>query len=404
MKIKDYKMYNGIKKIIPIALIFTSFTSISNDKDVNPPLTPTQDNASLVSQKKLAQLEKENPATKDKKNDKGGVEVSVIAIPGDGDDGGGSGPSEDAVNNDIPTRLNAKKSITPETTDLIGEEIDLASGTIGFSNVDVSLPGNSSIDVSIRRRFVGGSDNYWADFSFGNWQLDIPRIESSRIAKYGDWANGRECSGDLSPYKASWGGVMIDEWAYWNGVSLHVPGKTQDKVLNNYGNITSSVSHPLITKSNWRISCIDRKNSQGVKIGEGFVAQSPDGLTYTFSQPRLVRKSPLKASPNAPYYKSLMLVTKVENRFGHSATYHYDSAGKLTSISASDGRTISLTYKSMQYGSTVISTVVANNRTWSYQYSGGYGGRSLYRVTRPDTKQWTYNLSSFNKVTAQDVD
>jgi RHS repeat-associated protein len=280
---------------------------------------------------------------------------------------------------------------------LIGEEIDLSSGSLGFSNVDVSLPGNSSIEVAIRRKFISGSGNHWASYAFGNWQLDIPRIESSAIANFGDWASGKECSGNLNPHEAWWQGVMIDSWAYWNGVSLNVPGKTQDKVLNNWGNITSSVTYPLVTKSNWRIKCIDRKNSQNVKIGEGFVAQSPDGLTYTFKQPSSRENSPMDVSPMAPYYKTFMLVTEVKDRFGNTVTYKYDSAGKLTDIIGSDDRTITLTYQSMTYGTPVIRTVKANNRTWIYNYAGGYGERSLNKVTRPDAKQWVYNLSNFNR-------
>ena len=38
--------------------------------------------------------------------------------------------------------------------DLFGEQVDLSSGRLGFSQVDVALPGSSGLPVEIRRRFV----------------------------------------------------------------------------------------------------------------------------------------------------------------------------------------------------------------------------------------------------------
>ena len=120
-----------------------------------------------------------------------------------------------------------------------------------------------------------------------------------------------------------------------------------------------------MTQDNWRIRCINRTNTQGTKIGEGFEVFSPDGITYTLMQPREARLTPLKAAGSAPYVKAMMLVSQAKDRFGNSVTYHYSSNGNLLSISSNDGRNISLTYNA----DGLIGSVTANGHQWSYDYA-----------------------------------
>ena len=60
-------------------------------------------------------------------------------------------PSTEPMDVNILERLKVSPTITPETTDLLGELIDLNSGSISFKHTDISLPGNSALDVAVRR-------------------------------------------------------------------------------------------------------------------------------------------------------------------------------------------------------------------------------------------------------------
>ncbi len=222
------------------------------------------------------------------------------------------------MNNDIPARLEQSTEVTEESTGLLGDDVSLASGALGFHATDVSLPGNSELAVAIHRRFSAAPESIYGEYNFGDWQLDVPRIETAMIAGFGDWSAGRECSGDLNPHEAWWNGVLLNAWTYWNGVTLIVPGKTESKVLKNWGNVVSSAAAPLITKDNWKISCITRTDSQGRVVGEGFKVVSPKGITYRMTQPHSIRRSPLSAAPNAPYVTAQLRVTQVSDRFGNT--------------------------------------------------------------------------------------
>ncbi|NQZ11859.1 MAG: hypothetical protein HRT35_32300, partial [Algicola sp.] len=95
------------------------------------------------------------------------------------DDGGDQKHSTEPMDKNILERSKATPNVTAETTDLLGEQIDLNSGSISFKQVDVSLPGNSGLEVAIRRTFrgKGGWGAGMADFS--DWNLGIPHIHTT---------------------------------------------------------------------------------------------------------------------------------------------------------------------------------------------------------------------------------
>ncbi|MCJ8274797.1 MAG: hypothetical protein MJK04_36025, partial [Psychrosphaera sp.] len=76
------------------------------------------------------------------------------------------------------------------------------SGSIGFNQTDISLPGNSNLEVAIRRKFRGLSRRGKGSAGFADWQLDIPSIHTTlgyynRIYS-GSWGDGLGCSGPLN--------------------------------------------------------------------------------------------------------------------------------------------------------------------------------------------------------------
>lgn len=294
-------------------------------------------------------------------------------------------------NEELLQRLDVQDSITPETTDLLGESIDLNTGSLSFSNTDVSIPGNSQLPVQISRNFKGHQLPFNSELEFGNWSLDIPHI-SSTILQYpslsgysGPWGEGLACSKENID---EWNGFMPYE--YWNGDSLNVPGQTGDKLLFNDNTLADTTGFARITKSGWRVKCI----ASTTWAGEAFEVHAPDGTIYLMDQLRLISVGELKRQNR---YQVQMAVSIVTDRFGNTVNYSYDSEGKLTSIVASDGRQITLEYTYAYPHDNFISAIQTNSRRWTYQYTGSY---HLASVTRPDGKSWTYNLSALGSVKA----
>jgi YD repeat-containing protein len=389
-------MTSRISKIIIAAIILSLHAPITA-------VAQGHGSPDAASDPEAEQTPGEDPETDEEPEADEDAEGAAAAGPGDG---GGGGPSEysSQLGYENLNKFKLSSDVTPETTDLLGESIDLNTGAISFEQVDVSLPGNSRLEVAIRRTFKGKSSFAWLDVHpFENWLLDIPYIHTNQVFTLGaasnlsgPWGLGRECAMDMSSGVATFQGNTYTQDVWWTGDTLHVPGKVHDKLLMNTGTgVITSGSYPKVTASNWRVSCIDRFEN-GIKVGEGFVVESPDGLTYTFS--KLKRVQTLWANI-LPRYDTYMLVTKVEDRFGNSVNYNYTGT-RLTSIAANDGRTITL-----QYGNSAkperITSVTANGRVWSYGYSAG---DTLSTVTRPDGKKWTYgvNYMSYNSLPPTD--
>jgi len=302
----------------------------------------------------------------------------AAAVPGEGGGGEDGGSSVPSANDTIHIGLGVSDSITPETTDLLGERIDLNTGALSFSNVDASLSGNDQIPMQIARVFKGSLFSYYNRSDFGDWTLDIPHIRTTsvrdgRIA--GPWGRGQECSGE--PENESLFGVAASE--YYNGESIHIPGNISEEILYKPTGKT--------TKSNWKISCA-RHGS-----GEKFIVKSPNGITYTFAR-KVIRNNGYIGSDydGVQRIDISMYVTNITDRFGNTISYNYNSSNSLTSIAASDGRYISMQRDYPAPHNKLITSINVNGRKWSYNYSGN-DTKALTTVTRPDAKQWKYDLA-----------
>ncbi|MEY2153047.1 hypothetical protein AB7849_19235 [Rhodanobacter sp. 115] len=288
-----------------------------------------------------------------------------------------------------------------------GESINLYNGALSFEVTDVSLPGSGPTLQLSRSLDTTELDSFTLNRSrpFGDWDLDIPRIETATAKEPSVTGWEVEATNPLdrctdfgapppvpTPLGATW-----DPGQWWYGYHLIIPGRGSQELLERSTSIipTSGGVFPAVTKRNWMIRC-------GVTAddgGEGFVAMAPDGTQYTFAHLVYRPMSGISQGGSVLVRRdALMYVTQVRDRFGNTLTYHYDSStGYLSSITASDGRSITVSYVS---GSLHISSITAQasngtTRIWTYSYDSS--SSALTRVQLPDGSAWSYNLGPLQK-------
>lgn len=288
-------------------------------------------------------------------------------------------------------RVSEASKVAPLGIDAFGDQLSLYSGSVEFSNVDISVPGNNDLPVELRRSlriedrrqggYLGG---------FGDWDIDVPHLRGL-FAEGAGWvvgsgASNQRCS-TTSPPPAYY---LFPSSDYWQGYWLHVPGQGDQALLHTPNSLlpapTAGGPYPWITKSHWRLSC--KPSTANGYGGQGFIAISPDGVKYHFDWVVSRQASLLKRHYVAPGYGNTIqremvyfLVTLIEDRHGNWVSYTY-SGDKLQSITSSDeARQITLTYS----GSSV-SSASSSVGSRSYSYLGG----ALRSVTRPDGSRWTY--------------
>ncbi len=328
---------------------------------------------------------------------------------------------------EVLSRNEANDSVTAETTELLGERIDLNSGSVSFSHTDISLPGNSKLPVTLSRVHKSKEYTNFNRTDFADWALDIPYIQTTTLKGAGEGSIGtagpwgqsprRECSGILEEGEVFIAGNPYSSTDYYNGDTIHIPGQISEKLLDK-----EDSQFRKRTKSNWGVKCEDNDDN----TGEIFKVHSPDGTVYTFSRrfnvidgvvvnnkgglasvtgenPKddtvasVTTEEPDSLSviqyESATRYQLYMFVTLVEDRFGNTVTYDYTTGGLLKSITGSDGRKIELTRFTEQENpgfTKLIKTVTTNNRQWTYNYA--YANKVLQSVVLPDGRSWQYNL------------
>jgi len=318
--------------------------------------------------------------------------------------------------NDVLKRLGINDKITPETTELLGESIDLSTGGLSFNHTDASIPGNSSLPVSFGRSFKGLQYSEYSSTPLADWTMSVPKISSVIIrdgAIYSlHWGAGKPCSAARELDIFGWEAHGVNAADYWNEDSISIPGGINEKLLNLGPDDADNNQIQLgevnvvqrVTKSGWRATCFDITNASNNKVSEGFRFESPDGSVYVFDQLRLIEQR--YGIKRKGRYTIDMMASKVTDRFGNSVTYHYNDKKQLTeirgdegTIDTSDDRVISFSYHIGGSLDGLLETATTNPdstdaRTWTYGYSAnGVQGYSLSSVTRPDNNSWQFNLS-----------
>lgn len=303
-------------------------------------------------------------------------------------------------------RTDAAQEIAPLEFGLFGDQVSLYNGATTFSVHDIEIPGNAqqlplrfSRKLAIDLQITSGLAIYDSRLlGAGNWDIDVPHL----VATYPTSTGPVSCSAGLAPSSSS--GFMTHE--IWQGVQVNIPGEGSRKMLSLYG----PGYGPMPTgPGTYRYTTAQRDVFDCTALpggGEGIRMTTASGLVYHFTvqtirSAALISKrvwvsdpvNPHQSASNLGRSRYYMLASKIEDRFGNTIQYTYDSNGYPTRIWANDGREILIAYSSGR-----VTSATSNGRTWQYQYVASGSEYNLTKVIRPDLSEWKYSYSGALKL------
>lgn len=315
-------------------------------------------------------------------------------------------------------RIKVYQTIQPQGDAPFGEQINLYTGDLTFRQSDVVLEGMGptiSLVRSLASRLADTHINQ--PYAFGNWTLSVPRIET--LTDGGGWFIG---TGGTDQYKRC---SLFDRPFYttvteegWHGIELVTETGDRQQILKrgslNPQQITMTnasgnpIAFPAVTQQNWQIGCLDA-TSNG-QPGEGFFVVAPNGTKYWFDYlvydgaNRLIENDPYGGIIRQRRKLATMYVSRIEDRFGNALTYDYGGDDKLDSITASDGRHVTINWRAGDYRLVDYITAQPNNaqpRVWRYEYGSfssydadnmTFRSAVLTGVVLPDLTRWGFDL------------
>lgn len=300
--------------------------------------------------------------------------------------------------------IESAQNLTALKDDLMGDNVSLYNGKTEFAVTDITLPGNNSLPVQMRRRFsveldlIGGT-NYNANLDgVGGWEVDVPSISGTFPAS--GWGENR-CSGHMVPsYPPAFQLTEI-----WQGNQIHIPGGGDRAMLGLNADTprpNDGVARKWTTAQRDAIDCIPMKSGLA---GEGYRVKTTEGVSYYFdtATSRLAgiidRSLGVGGRARTSRMRIYVQASRVEDRFGNWVQYAYNAEGRPVRIWSSDGREIVLTYSGGH-----LATATAAGRTWSYSYGSVDGQTRLTRVALPDGSAWSYAYSSALRTEEQSWD
>ncbi|MEQ8432656.1 MAG: hypothetical protein RIA71_00320, partial [Oceanicaulis sp.] len=315
--------------------------------------------------------------------------------------GGGSGQVIAMV--DWETRLNIDERLQPLGDDLMGDRIDPHTGALEFLQTDIVLPGDSGLEVALRRQVRQGKPYGNDAAEFGDWEYVVPRLKIV-TAQARPWTGARCTSSFASQFNSIYyAGRYFRRNEYTNGLTLQVGGSSEAVLENPRGAPwPSGASHA--TNSYWYFECLGNNS---------FIGHAPDGRSYRFDRHIVRDAMPLEVTQYGlmPLMREthILAATEVTDRYGNWVRYDYDTVGRLTRIHANDGREIVLTYSGSSH---LVASASANGRSWTYSYRAGTApdgawtwpshtgaGTVLASATLPDGRAWTFGLDVLQQST-----
>jgi hypothetical protein len=318
-------------------------------------------------------------------------------------------------------RLKIAQTVQPAGETPFGEQVNLYTGELSFQQTDVTVEGIGPA-ISLVRYTRGAQDNDFVNKPgmAGSWQLSVPRIETLTdaplaglpvgspgqnwvVAAAGDPNRYARCTHFDRPYSPR---LLNTEW--WTGMELVTEDGQRQPILKRAPQNPAQpsmalngqpVAFPAVTQQNWQIGCLPA-TSNG-ETGEAFFAVSPNGTKYWFDRLYCERattfyEDSIGGIVRQPRMLATLYVTRVEDRFGNYVAYQY-TGDKLTSISASDGRSVALQWRA---DSPVVDRIVVQpgpqQRVWRYEYSSvSATAATLSGVVLPDESRWTFDATPF---------
>jgi RHS repeat-associated protein len=271
------------------------------------------------------------------------------------------------------------ETLVADGPEMLGHRVNLYTGALQFVHTDVDLPGNSKLNVAFTRSNKGTG---------AGWRVDSPRMAGNFASTTG-WVNLNGTTNRCSTYSQPPAIGFVNAYEYWQGNHMYLPGEGPQEVLirggTNASAPTDGYSYPLVTRDHWQIRCLPTIQNG---TGEGFVARSPLGEEYRFDW--LAKGSGRSVKNQSTVVQSVehnLMATQVTDRFGNWVRYAYDPTNpmRLTSITANDGRAITITYLNGYVG-----TVSDGMRTWTYNHDTN---GALNSVVLPDGSRWEFNLA-----------
>lgn len=320
--------------------------------------------------------------------------------------------------------IEAAQTMSPLKSDLFGDKTSLYNGSTEFIQTDVSLPGNNALPVSFGRRFAvenrGASGLTANRYALGDWDMEVPYLSGVYVQGQG-WTvrvgDGlARCSAPANadqaqPPDAPTSSDPVLASQFWQAPSLYIPGVGKQSLLflsnQNIPKPTDGATYRWVTKDNWFLSCISSVNNG---TGEGFIARSPNGVTYRFDHMVKLTYPPVKRErkDSAGVDRSTVVnreevrlyATLIQDRFDneagptvkfpHNYVKYTWQGNQLQSIASNDGRTLTIGHTGDR-----ITSVFDGTRTWGYGYANPTY-RALTSVTLPDNSSWTFDLGDLN--------
>ncbi|WP_448101437.1 hypothetical protein [Luteibacter jiangsuensis] len=307
------------------------------------------------------------------------------------------------------------REVSPLGDNPFGESLNIFDGSLSFRVVDISVPGNGpTIEIGRTFQADGDAEVRMDNGTFGDWDLDIPRL-STMTPDMGTAAGGipnnawivntstriNRCTAFREPPELRVGPPGPDNppvpySAWWNGgYLLRIPGLADQQMLSAAGTTAlmpqiEGLTFTGLSKIGWRTACLAQ--TVNGEPGEAFLAYGPDGTRYSLNYLAYRR------ARGFSIYRRMgnMLATRVEDRFGRWISYNYadTTSGRLTSITADDGRLVTLAYTADgKYISQVSVVAGGTARTWTYSYNPTQSGVTLSAVHLPDGTSWAYDLT-----------
>jgi len=305
------------------------------------------------------------------------------------------------------------RSVSPLTE--FGDQINLRDGSLLMRATDIELRGTGPTIRLTRTYRPGGATSSLRETSgnkFDGWELEIPRIKTItanssnvtapsprgwQVAGSTEAAKNQRCTNFAAPGRITFSNDSARSWnpsEWWDGYYLVDDSGNSQPLMTRYQATVhpDSTDYKLMTLGNWAVGCLAATTSG--EPGEGFLAIAPDGTRYWFNH-LVYRPADTLERPGDFVQRryASMLVTRIEDRFGNWVTYSY-SAGRLTSIDASDGRHVGVTFD----GNGQIAAITAGSgpaaRTWTYQYEAYTADAKALVVILPGTdgSRWRYEL------------